>query len=425
MKQKICTPLEALKRIKSGDRVYLSSICGEPRSITTALERHWAELANFRLVFSIHASYSFLAGLGERFTGESWAVQGPMQDAVASGSIAFHPARYSRVPALLEPGNALAIDVAIVAVSPPDDRGYCSLGAAVGLTRDLIAHSPLVIAEINKNVPRTFGDGFVHVRELDVLVESNEELATFLPAKVGSRERDIASYVAKLVPDGSTIQIGIGAIPDAVATALHDKNDLGIHSGMLGDSLAALIDRGVVTNARKAVDRYKSVTGELIGTATLLAWAHENPALLMKSVSYTHRLDLLAQISNLVTINSALEIDLSGQINAETIGSRQVSTVGGQFDFVEAATHTFGGLNILAMPSTAGKGKISRIVARMSPGSIVSIPRYLADKVVTEFGVADLRDKTLSERAEALIAIAHPDCRSALADDRKISSREI
>ncbi|MCC7273617.1 MAG: hypothetical protein IT561_13180, partial [Alphaproteobacteria bacterium] len=346
------SPIDALRRIPAGARVFISPSCGEPLSLTHALGTSWHELPPLHLLFSMQVNdYPFLAGLGRGITAETWGVQPPIRARVADGGIDFVPIRYSRVPGELQPGGRFSPDVALVQVSPPDAQGNCSLGAAVGLSRDVVPRAALVIAEINPLVPRTMGDSLVRIEDLDILVEGHLPPVPFVIPAPTETEHAIARHVAGLVPDGATIQVGIGGIPDAVAGALRGKNDLGVHSGMISDSLAGLIDAGVVTNRYKPIDRGASVTGELMGSAALFPWAHENPAIGMRTTAYTHRFDTLSRIPNLVCVNSAVEVDLGGQVNAESIGGMQVSAVGGQFDFVEAAMHGSTGRSILALPS--------------------------------------------------------------------------
>ncbi len=416
LKPHFVSPIEALSTLAPGSKVFIGSSCGEPLSLTNTLANCWRELPHLHLIFLVHLSdYHFLAGLGRGMTATALGQVPRLPKDLPADAVEFFPTRYSQTPRLLKPGGGLALDALLVQVSTPDVHGYCSLGVTVGLARDLVEAIPLVIAEVNHNTPRTLGDSFVHVRDLDVLVESNLPLLPGAKSSIGEVEKSIARNVASLIPDGATIQIGVGAIPDAVIGALQDKNDLGFHSGLISDSVRLLIERGVITNARKPIDRGKSVMGEVVGSQSLFEWAHQNPSLSMRPVSYTHNLRVLSQIPSLVAINSAIQVDLSGQINAESLGPIQVSSVGGQFDFVEGASYSEGGISIIALPSTAGNGKYSRIVSQLTPGSIVTTPRYMIDYVVTEYGVAELRDKTLRERAKAMIGVAHPDFRDEFA----------
>ena len=346
----------------------------------------------------------------------TWQVTGHTQKLVDSGAAEFMPLRLSQVPALLMPDGMLPADAVLLQVSPPDEHGYVSLGVSVCTMIDIARSAPLVIAEVNQQAPRTLGNSMIHVDEIDYLVDADYPVIEHRQSKIGDVERAIAEHVAALIPDGATIQMGIGAIPEALMFMLDDKKDLGVHSGMISDGFMPLIEKGVVNGSRKALSTGKVVCGEVMGGPDLYRFVHENEAVHLDSVSYTHNPLVLAQLDDFISINSAVEIDLAGQINAETIGARQISGLGGQFDFIEGVLHSKGGVSIFAMPSTAGRGKISRITPRLASGAAVSTPRYCADYIVTEFGVASLNGRTMRQRAEALIGIAHPDFRDGLAD---------
>jgi 4-hydroxybutyrate CoA-transferase len=270
------------------------------------------------------------------------------------------------------------------------------------------------VAEVNEQAPRTFGPCSLSADRIDCLVECSSPLISYPEIRFGDTERRIAELVAGLIPDGATIQIGIGNLPAAILQLLEGKKDLGLHSGMLSDGIVELVEKGAVNNCRKEVHRGKIVAGELIGTEKLFRFGHENLLLEMHGSDVSHNAQLIGQIDNFIAINSALEIDLEGQINAESLDGVQISGVGGQFDFVEGAYFSRGGKSITALTSSAGKGAVSRIVPRLSSRAIATIPRYLADTIVTEYGVARLRGKSIRQRAEALISIAHPDFRDRL-----------
>jgi 4-hydroxybutyrate CoA-transferase len=264
-------------------------------------------------------------------------------------------------------------------------------------------------------MPRTNGAGSLHISEIDLAVEVDHPLVPLKPARVTDTEQSIAGHVAALVPDGATIQIGIGAVPQAILDALTNHHDLGIHSGMLCDGMVPLIESGVITGARKSLDPYRHAAGEVLGTDALFDFVDDNPGIVMLPATQSHGLDYLRGQRGFVSINSALEIDLTGQVNAEWLAGKQVSGLGGSFDFVEAAMYAPDGISILAMTATAARGAASRIVPQLAAGTAVTTPRHCLDYVVTEFGIADLRAKTLRERAAALAAIAHPQFRAALA----------
>ncbi|MER3421393.1 MAG: hypothetical protein C4290_13100 [Chloroflexota bacterium] len=283
-------------------------------------------------------------------------------------------------------------------------------------TVEVARRAPLVIGEINPRCPRTHGEGFLHVTDIDLAVEVDHPPVEAPPAPVGEVERAIGRHVAALVPDGATIQIGIGAVPQAILEALADRRDLGVHSGMLCDGMVPLVERGVITGACKSLDPYKLAAGEAIGSQVLFDFVHDNPGVRMLPARLSHGLEYLRGQERFVAINSALEVDLTGQVNAEWLAGRQVSGLGGSFDFLEAAMHAPGGISIVALPATAAGGTVSRIVPALAAGTAVTAPRYAVDYVVTEFGVADLRVKPLRQRAEALIAVAHPTVRQELMD---------
>jgi acyl-CoA hydrolase len=338
----------------------------------------------------------------------------PTEPLITRGDADYLPLRYSQIPATFSPGGPLSVDAAMVQVSPPDARGYCSLGVSVGTAAPVAHAAPLVIAEINRHMPRTHGAGALHVTEIDLAVEVDHPLVPLKPARVTEAEQTIARHVAALIPDGATIQIGIGAVPQAILEALSNHRDLGIHSGMLCDGMIPLIESGAITGARKSLDPYRHAAGEVLGTQSLFDFVDDNPGILMLPATMSHGLDYVRGQQGFVSINSALEVDLTGQVNAEWLAGRQVSGLGGSFDFVEGALYAPDGVSILAMTATAARGTASRIVPQLAAGTAVTTPRHCVDYVVTEFGVADLRAKTLRERADALVAIAHPQFRASL-----------
>ena len=408
---------EAITALPRSGRVFLETNCGAPEALYTELAAQRERFHNLELYAGLlFNTPAWLEGVGEQFRLESLHPTAPVEKLITAGKADYLPLRYSRIPNTFVPGGALAVDAAVIQVSPPDAHGYCSLGPAVSTTLPVARTAPLTIAEVNPRCPRTLGDSMIHVSQIDFAVQADHALTELAPAPVGETERAIARHVANLVPDSSTIQIGIGGVPQAILEQLGNHRDLGVHSGMLCDAMLPLIESGVITGARKTIDRFKLTAGELLGTRTLFEWCDNNPAVQMCEAAKSHALEYLWQHERFVGINSAVEIDLTGQLNAEWVAGRQISGLGGQFDFVEAAMYSRGGVSIVAMPATAAGGKVSRIVAQLAAGTPVTTPRFCVDYVVTEFGVADLRAKPLRGRAEALIAIAHPDNRAELAD---------
>jgi 4-hydroxybutyrate CoA-transferase len=332
------------------------------------------------------------------------------------GRIEFIPARYSHIPWIFSPSGPAPIDVALIQVAPPDRQGRFSLGASASLAYPLARGAKKIVAEVNDQAPRTCGPCSFSRDEIDFLVEGSHPLFPFPEVKVTAVETRIGEIVASLVPDHSTIEIGVGNLPGAILQKLEEKRDLGIHSGMLSDPMVDLVARGVITNRKKNLFTGKLVAGELFGSEKLFRFAHGNEGVEIHSAEVTHNPQVIGRLENFVAINSTIEIDLSGQMNGEYLGETQISSVGGLFDFVEGAFCS-GGRSITALTATAGRGKVSRIVSRFERGTPITLPRYMADTVVTEFGIAELKGKTLRQRAEALIAIAHPDFRDRLREE--------
>jgi acyl-CoA hydrolase len=302
----------------------------------------------------------------------------------------------------------------MVHCAPPDARGYLSLGVAVGVALPAARRAPLVLAQVNPNMPRACGHAFLHRSQIDAWVDVDEPLAEYPPTPIGEVERAIGRHVATLVPDGATVQVGVGAIPQAVLEGLGDHRDLALHS-LLVDAGVGLVERGVVTNARKRVHRGRMDIAEAMGTRWLFDFLHDNPLVNMDSSEWVHDPHVVAGLDRFVAVNSALEVDLTGQVNAESLGQRQVAGIGGQFDFLLGASRSRGGAGIIALPSTGRDGTVSRIVPRLSPGAAVTTPRFVPDWIVTEYGAAALRGRSARERAAALLAVAHPDFREELA----------
>ena len=347
----------------------------------------------------------------------TWHNSPRLREAEARGDVQFVPARYFETVTLFAAGGPWAPDAVLIHTAPPDRGGYLSLGVSVSYTLPAARRAPLVIAQVNARMPRTLGNAVLHRSQIDCWVEVDEPLAEYPPTRVGDVERAIAAHVAPLIPDGATIQIGVGSIPQAIMEALSGKRDLGVHS-LLVESMLPLVEAGVITNARKRLHPGRMDVGEIMGTARLFAWSHENPAINMEPSDIVHDPGLIAGLGSFVSVNSALEVDLLGQVNAESVDGRQVTGIGGQFDFVLGATGAADGRSIIALPSTAAGGARSRIVGRLGAGARVTTPRFLTDYVVTEFGSARLTGKSDAERARELLRIAHPAWRESLEQDR-------
>lgn len=412
---KQCGAREAVSHIESGNTVFLSSGCGEPQELVEALIAERERFRNVRLLTGLQGSKApYVAKeYASHFQLTAFMASGRIREAIREGYADCMPVPVSRLPKLFREG-IVPINVALIQVSPPDKDGNYSLGNNVGYTKAAVAAAKFVIAEVNAQMPRTLGDSVVTPAAIDLCVESDRPVIEVKAASLDDALLAIGRYVALLVPEHATLQVGVGATAEAIWQALMDRRDLSVHSGAVADGLINLIEKDVVTNRFKPIDRGKVVTGQLIGTKRLNDFAHENPMINMRPVEYTHDPAVLAQLKNLVSVNSALQVDLRGQVNAETLNGSQVAGVGGAIDFALGATLSSGGSSIVALPSTAGNGKHSRIV-RALPDAVVTTPATLVDYVVTEYGVADLRGKTLRQRAHELTKIAHPGFHDALA----------
>ena len=394
--------------VRPGDTVVWGQACSEPTSLVEGLLAQRARIGRFRCFLGLSAGHTVRPEHADHICFVSYTGNGANRALYRAGELDILPCHYAQLPSVLTDG-ALAADVVLVQLSPPDARGRHSLGLGTDYLPAVLARARVVIAEVNRQVSWTEGPTVPH-DALTVVVTVDRPPLEYRRPEIGAVERQIAARVAELVEDGATLQLGLGAVPDAVLGALTGHRDLGVHSGQIGDGVAELMRAGVITNARKTLDAGRTVAGLLMGSAELFGFAAHNPAIALRETGYTHDPDVLAAQDRLVAINSAIEVDLSGQVNAEMAGSDYVGAVGGAVDFLRGARRSRGGLPIIALPSTAGRR--SRIVTRLS--GPVSTARSDAGVIVTEFGVADLRGLPLRARRERLIAIAHPDHRAAL-----------
>jgi acyl-CoA hydrolase len=406
---------EAVSVVKSGDRVFVHSVAAAPSRLVAALTARAPELRVVEIV-SLHtegdAPYA-APELARSFRPNALFVGPNLRAAVAEGRADYLPVFLSEVPALFRSG-VLPLDVALVHVSPPDRHGYCSLGVSVDVTRAAVQAARTVIAQVNPRMPRTHGDGLIHVDTIDLLVEVDEPIHELAPPPITEEVRAIGRHCAELVEDGATVQIGIGAIPQATASALSDHQRLGIHTEMLSDGVVDLVEKGVVTGEMKRVHPGKIVAGFAFGTRRLYDFLDDNPLVAMLDMAYVNDTAVIRRNPRVTAINSAIEVDLTGQVCADSIGDRQYSGVGGQMDFIRGASLSEGGKPIIALRSTTSSGE-TRIVSHLKPGAGVVTTRAHVHFVVTEHGIADLFGKNLRQRAAALIAIAHPSHRDALA----------
>ena len=405
---------KAVSVIKSGDRVFIHSVAAAPRTLIEAMTGRASELRNVEIVH-LHtegpAPYARREYSSSFFTNSLFV--GPnMREAVREGLADYVPVFLSEVPALFRKG-IMPLDVALVQVSTPDRHGFCSLGISVEVSRAAVQSAKYVIAQVNHQMPRTHGDGLIHIKDLDAMVEVDEPLPEHRPANLGPIEQAIGHYCAGLIEDGATMQTGIGAIPDAVLSSLKNHRRLGVHTEMFSDGLIDLVERGVVTGEEKRTHPGKIVAGFVMGTRRLYDFVDDNPMVVLNDIAYVNDTAVIRRNPKVVAVNSAIEIDLTGQVCADSIGTRQYSGVGGQMDFIRGASLSEGGKPIIALPSTTSRGE-SRLVPFLKQGAGVVTTRAHVHYVVTEYGVADLYGKNLRQRAAALISIAHPDHRAWL-----------
>lgn len=408
------TALEAVSSIQSGDRIYIHGMAAAPQALVKALAARKDELTDVEIV-QLHtegvAPYAE-PGMEGHFRVNALFVGGNIRKAVNEGRADFIPVFLSEVPKMFTQG-IIPLDAVLVQVSPPDKHGFCSLGVSIEATRAAVLSAKKVIAQVNRHMPRTHGDGLIHISSLTAYFEHDESLPEHSPGAPGEIESQIGRFCAELIEDGSTLQMGIGGIPDAVLAAMTNHKDLGVHSEMFSDGVIDLVERGVINGSKKRVHPGKLVASFVLGSRQLFDFVDDNPQVAMLDVAYINDAAVIRRNPKVVAINSAIEVDITGQVCADSIGTRIYSGIGGQMDFIRGASLSEGGKPMIALPSVTSRGE-SRIVPELKPGGGVVTTRANVHYIVTEYGVAYLYGKNLRQRAMALAAIAHPDHREML-----------
>jgi acyl-CoA hydrolase len=397
--------------LRPGDSIVWGQACGEPTTLVEALIAQAEGIGRLSAFAATSFSGILNAQSAQKFSLSSMGAMGALRAVATAGRLGIVPCHVSQVGSLIEQG-LIGCDVVFVQVSPADAQGNHSYGLISDFVQAAVAKARVVVAEVNERVPFTLGDAVLPGEQIDFAVNVDRMPVEVAPAQIGETDLAIAKIVATYIEDGAVLQVGIGAVPDAILRLVRDRRDLGVHSGMIGDGLVDLVEAGVVTNARKSIDPGVSITGALIGTRRLFEFVHRNPRIGMRSSAYTHNEAILSRLTRLVTLNSAVEVDLTGQVNAEQSGSQYLGGTGGQVDYVRAGSRSAGGHSIIALPATAKGGKVSRITTTLS--GPVTTARSEVDVIVTEFGAAELKGQTLAERTRRLVKIAHPDFREGL-----------
>jgi acyl-CoA hydrolase len=416
-KKKLRTANEALRCVQSGMRVYIQPGCAEPETLVEALIQRAPHVQDVEIVHMMTMGKApYVAPeMAGHFRHNAVFIGGNVRDAINEGRADYTPVYLSEIEDLFESG-AMPLDVALIEVSPPDSHGFCSFGVGVDTTLTAARLARYVVAQVNDEMPRTYGDSFIHVNKIDAIVESSRPLCALKKPEVTEMQVAIARNVASLIEDGSVLQTGIGGIPDAVLPLLMDRKDLGVHSELVSDGVIPLIDAGVITGARKNFKPRKIILGFALGSKNLFDYVDNNPIFEFHPTAYTNDPALIARNDKMVAINSALQVDITGQVCSDSIGTYFYSGIGGQVDFLRGASRSKGGKAIIALSSTAKGGTISRITPMLAPGAGVVTSRGLIRYVVTEYGVAYLHGKSIRERAQALIEISHPKFREELYD---------
>jgi 4-hydroxybutyrate CoA-transferase len=409
--QRVTTPEKAVRYIHTGQRIFLTGNCSVPQQVMSALVAYAPQVQNVEIVqvLTVGDAAYVEPGMELHLRVNTLFISDNVRAAVNAGRADFTPAFLSEIPGLFK--TRLPLDVALIQVSLPDEHGYCSFGIEVGVTKTAAQLAKVVIAEVNQQMPRTLGDSFIHVSKIDHIVPVDYRLPEIQMGDTSETAAQIAKHIAALIPDGATLQTGIGAIPDAVLHQLTRHKNLGVHTELFADGIIDLVERGIINGERKSLHAGKIVAGFMLGTQRLYDFVNDNPIIEMHPTEYVNDPFVIAQNDRMVAINSAIEVDLTGQVCSDSIGPRLYSGVGGQVDFIYGASRSRDGIPIIALPSRAliDGQPASKIVAMLKPGAGVVTSRNHVHYVATELGVADLYGKTIRDRAKALINIAHPD----------------
>ena len=419
-KDKVRTADEAIATIESGNHIFIGSGAAEPQKLVGSLVQRANAVFGAEIVhiMTLGVAPYVEAKWGENFRHNALFIGPNVRDAIAQGRADYTPIFLSEIPRLFERGR-VPIDVALIEVSPPDQHGYCSYGVSTDVVKPATEAARVVIAEVNAQMPRALGDSFLHVDNINLLVPVDYPILETTVGVPDEIARTLGKHIASLIEDGSTLQMGIGTIPDSVLYYLKEKKDLGIHTEMFSDGMMHLVEQGVITNMRKTLHKGKVIAAFCMGSRKLYDFVDNNPLIEFHPVSHTNDPFVISQNDRMVSINSALEVDLTGQVCADSLGAYFYSGIGGQVDFVRGAARSRGGKPIIALPSTASDGKVSRITAQLKPGAGVVTTRGDVHYVVTEWGIAYLHGRTIQERALALISVAHPDFRPGLIREAK------
>lgn len=418
---KVIDAKEATSKIKTGSRIFIGTGCGEPQHLIRSMvdNQEIQDAMIYQMLSSTLSKYVDDEVFLQRFALKLFFISASMRKAAFEGKIDYVPAYLSQIPRLFA-SQRIGLDIALIQISPPDRYGFCSLGVSVDITRAGVQAAPLVIAQVNPRMPRTFGDSMIHVDDIDLLVCQDEPLVEAIPseknAEVVSR---IGYYISQLVDDGATLQIGFGHLPNAILPFLQNKKDLGLHTQLITDGLIPLLKKKVITNRKKTLLPGRAVASLCMGTRELYDYVNDNPQFYFRSSEYVNDPTVIARNDNLVSISSALEVDLTGQVCTDSMGHLFFSGIGDQVDFLRGAAMSKGGFSIIALPSTAANGRVSRIVPSLSEGAGVATTRGDINFVVTEYGIAELKGKSIFQRVVALAQIAHPKFRKELIEVAK------